>query len=104
MFLTEPSGAYGDWKAHAIGKKSKEVKEFLEEKYEDGLDEEASIRLAVRALLEVVESEKSMEVCVVRAKMCETLSEAKLKGIVDQFKAEKEAEEAARRARQQQQQ
>ena len=40
MFLTEPSGAFAEWKAHAIGKKSKEIREFLEDNYSDGLDEE----------------------------------------------------------------
>ena len=47
MFLTEPSGAYSEWKANAIGKKSKELREFLEKHYADDLDEEKTIRLAL---------------------------------------------------------
>ena len=31
MYQTEPSGAVGQWKASAIGKKSKELREFLQE-------------------------------------------------------------------------
>ena len=58
-----------------IGKKSKEVREWLEENYEDGLSEEQAVTTAVKALLEVVESERSMEVCIVRAKDAETLTE-----------------------------
>ncbi len=40
LYQTEPSGAFAEWKANAIGKKSKELREFLEEKYQDGLNEE----------------------------------------------------------------
>lgn len=54
--MTEPSGALSQWKANAIGKKSKELREFLEEKYDDEMNQEASVRLAVETLLEVVES------------------------------------------------
>ena len=75
MFLTEPSGAFAEWKAQCIGKKNKEVREFLEENYTDGLNEEQAVTLAVRSLLEVVESERSMEICVVRAKEAQTMSE-----------------------------
>lgn len=82
MYLTEPSGAFAEWKAHAIGKKNKEVREYLEENYKDGLDEEQVVNMAVRTLLEVVESEKSMEICVVRAKDAETLSDERVGAIV----------------------
>ena len=101
MYLTEPSGAFAEWKAHAIGKKNKEVREYLEENYKDGLDEEQVVNMAVRTLLEVVESEKSMEICVVRAKDAETLSDERVGAIVAQVKAEKEAAEAAKKAKKQ---
>jgi 20S proteasome subunit alpha 4 len=39
VFLTEPSGAFSQWKANAIGKKSKELREWLEEHYKEGLTE-----------------------------------------------------------------
>ena len=51
------------------------MREWLEENYEDGLSEEQAVTTAVKALLEVVESERSMEVCIVRAKDAETLTE-----------------------------
>ena len=38
LYQTEPSGAVGQWKASAIGKKSKELREFLENKYEQGMN------------------------------------------------------------------
>lgn len=38
LYQTEPSGAVGQWKASAIGKKSKELREFLEKHYVDGMN------------------------------------------------------------------
>lgn len=66
------------------------------------MSEEQAIRFAVRTLMEVVESEKSMEICVVRAKDSETLAEDKIASIVVEVKAEKEAAEAAKKAKKQQ--
>jgi 20S proteasome alpha/beta subunit len=40
FYQTEPSGAYSEWKANAIGKKSKELKEFLEKNYKDDMTED----------------------------------------------------------------
>jgi len=96
IYLTEPSGAYAEWKAHAVGKKSKELREFLEEAYEDGMNEARTVELAVRTLLEVVESEKQMEICVVRAKDAETLAMDDVAKIVARVKQEKEEAEAAK--------
>lgn len=67
------------------------------------MNEEDAIRFAVEALLEVVESEKSMEICVVRAKDAESLTEERIAQIVAVVKAEKEAAEAAKKAKKQQQ-
>ena len=40
LYQTEPSGAVSQWKASAIGKKSKELREFMENKYADGLSQQ----------------------------------------------------------------
>lgn len=56
LYQTDPSGAYFAWKATAIGKNSKTVTDFLEKKFEEGLDEEATLKLALKALLEVTEA------------------------------------------------
>ena len=56
LFLTEPSGSFSEWKAHSIGKNSKTVTEFLEKSYEEGMDNEQALKLAVKAMLQVVES------------------------------------------------
>jgi 20S proteasome subunit alpha 4 len=61
---TDPSGTYSAWKANATGRNSKTVREFLEKNYEE-TSGEATIKLAVRALLETVESGgKNIEIAV----------------------------------------
>mmetsp|Transcript_92200 Transcript_92200/g.275026 ORF Transcript_92200/g.275026 Transcript_92200/m.275026 type:complete len:250 (-) Transcript_92200:138-887(-) len=70
LYQTDPSGTYYAWKATAIGKNSKSVVDFLEAKYkdkEDTLDEDATVRLALKGLLEVTEaSGKNIEVVLIR--------------------------------------
>ena len=51
LYQTEPSGAFAEWKAQCIGKKAKETREWLEENYTDGLNEEEAVNLAIKALL-----------------------------------------------------
>ena len=53
------------------------------------MSEDDAVRFAVSALLEVVESEKSMEICVVRAKDAESLTEDRITSIVSVVKAER---------------
>jgi 20S proteasome subunit alpha 4 len=98
LYQTEPSGAVGQWKASAIGKKSKELREYLETKYTDGLNQQATLRLAIETLLEVVESEKNVEICIVKAgNVSEMVSEARVATVVAEIAAEKEAAEEAKR-------
>ena len=62
--MTDPAGSCSRWKAHAIGRNSKNLKSYLEKHYEDDLTEEQTIKLAVETLLESVESEKHIEICI----------------------------------------
>merc|ERR1711879_473556 len=63
LFQTDPSGTYYAWKATAIGKNSKSVVDFLEKKYSEDMDGDATVRLALKGLLEVTEaSGKNIEV------------------------------------------
>ncbi|EFA81268.1 proteasome subunit alpha type 7 [Heterostelium album PN500] len=63
LFQTDPPGSLKE-QAAAIGRNSKTVSEFLEKNFTDESDT-ASIKLAVRALLEVVESgNKNIEIAI----------------------------------------
>jgi 20S proteasome alpha/beta subunit len=101
FFQTEPSGAYAEWKANAIGKKSKELKEYLEEKYEEGMNTEKTVNLAISTLLECVESHKSMEICVItntkEGQVTDYMGEEALKKICDEVNEAKEAAKAAKK-------
>eukprot|EP00927_Polykrikos_kofoidii_P052284 TRINITY_DN46078_c0_g1_i1.p1 TRINITY_DN46078_c0_g1~~TRINITY_DN46078_c0_g1_i1.p1 ORF type:complete len:280 (-),score=50.38 TRINITY_DN46078_c0_g1_i1:120-860(-) len=67
LFQTDPSGTYYAWKATAIGKNSKSVCDFLEKKYVEDMDEDATVRLAIKGLLEVTEaSGKNIEVILIQ--------------------------------------
>ena len=98
MFLTEPSGAFSQWKANAIGKKSKELREWLEEHYKEGLNEAQTIRMAIETLLEVVESEKSIELCIIRPdNLSRFVPTEDIQVVVAQINKEKEEAEAAKK-------
>lgn len=90
----------GQWKASAIGKKSKELREFLEDKWAAGLNQQATMRLAIETLMEVVESAKNIELCIVKAgNVSENVSEARIEAVVSEINAEKEAKEEEKRNR-----
>lgn len=94
LYQTEPSGIYNAWKAHAIGRSSKTVKEFLEKHYEEELADEATIKLTVKSLLEVVQTgAKNIEVSVLRSgNRIQELTVDEIKAYVDEIEAEKAAE------------
>ncbi|XP_072169001.1 proteasome subunit alpha type-7-like [Diadema setosum] len=69
LYQTDPAGTYHSWKANAIGRSAKTVREFLEKHYSDEIvqSERETVKLAVRALLEVVQSgAKNIELAVMR--------------------------------------
>ncbi|XP_028615370.1 proteasome subunit alpha-type 8 isoform X1 [Grammomys surdaster] len=69
LYQTDPSGTYHAWKANAIGRSAKTVREFLEKNYtEDAISNDSeAIKLAIRALLEVVQSGgKNIELAIIR--------------------------------------
>jgi len=58
LFQTEPSGTFYEWKANSTGKSAKTVREYLEKNYNDESveTERSTLKLAVKALSEVVQS------------------------------------------------
>ena len=96
--MTEPSGALTEWKASVVGRSATTLREFLEKKYEDGLETEAAIRLSIETLMEVVEGGQNLEICVMhKNKKIEILDEDIVKAIVDELAAEKEAAAEAKK-------
>merc|ERR1739842_108875 len=68
-YQTDPAGVYTEWKANAIGRNAKTVREFLEKNFPSNdvqnVTEHDTIKLAVKALLEVVQlGGKNLEIAV----------------------------------------
>lgn len=99
LFQTDPSGTYSAWKANAIGRNSKTVREFLEKGYKEVSGKE-TIKAAIRALTEAVEAgSKNMEVAVVeRETGMRILADADVDSLVEEINADKAAADAARRS------
>ncbi|CDQ59832.1 proteasome subunit alpha type-7-like [Oncorhynchus tshawytscha] len=96
LYQTDPSGTYHAWKANAIGRSAKTVREFLEKNYTEesiATDNEA-IKLAIKALLEVVQSGgKNIELAVIRRNQSLKLLESKeIETLVTEIEKEKEEE------------
>jgi 20S proteasome subunit alpha 4 len=99
LWSTDPSGTYSQWKAHAVGRNSKSLREYLEKHWDEGMDEAATIKLAVSTLLEIVDSgANSIEVAVIRPGQVVSMMDSEdISGIAADIEKEKE-EAAARRA------
>lgn len=102
LYQTDPSGTYSAWKANAIGRNSKTVREFLEKNYAEtgGRD---TLKLALRALTEVVEgSSKNIEVALVeREGGLRFLADDEVDSLVKEIEEEKAAAQPQRPAQQQ---
>jgi len=97
LYQTDPAGTHSRWKAQVIGgRNAKSLREFLEKQYQAEMEEKACVRLAIQALLEVVDSgAKTMEICVVRrGGKKETLKEDAIETIVKEIEAEQEEKRA----------
>ena len=85
----DPSGAYYNWKATAIGKSSKNAKIFLEKRYKADMQIEDAIHTALLTLKEGFEGEmncNNIEVGVARQNSkFEVLSPAQIKEYLDEL-------------------
>ncbi|KAL4452376.1 hypothetical protein ABPG75_008038 [Micractinium tetrahymenae] len=102
LYQTDPSGTYSAWKANAIGRNSKTVREFLEKNYAETSGRD-TLKLALRALVEVVEgSSKNIEVAVVEKEGgLRFLADDEVDGLVKEIEEEKAAAQPQRPAAQQ---
>jgi len=101
LYQTDPAGVYAEWKANAIGRNAKTVREFLEKNWtvETVETEEGATKLAVKALLEVVQlGGKNLEVAVMRKgdnpKQMQMLPVETIEKYVAEIEEEKEKEAA----------
>ncbi|TID22550.1 hypothetical protein CANINC_003325 [Pichia inconspicua] len=103
LYQTEPSGIYSAWKAQAIGRSSKTVREFLEKNYPTGeqLNEAETVKLAIKALLEVVQTgAKNIEISVMKPNSSpKPLSNEEIEAVVKEIEDEKAAEAEKKKPR-----
>ncbi|KAJ2080281.1 Proteasome subunit alpha type-4 [Coemansia sp. RSA 988] len=98
LFQTDPSGIYYQWKANSIGRNSQTVREYLEKHYTDDIGESDAIKLAVKSLLEVVQTgAKNIELLVITKGGSRTPDADEIEEVIKTIEAEK-AEEADRRS------
>ncbi|XP_018611514.1 proteasome subunit alpha type-7-like [Scleropages formosus] len=102
LYQTDPSGTYHAWKANAIGRSAKTVREFLEKNYkeEDVESDSGTIKLGVRALLEVVQSGgKNIELAIMkRDEPLKILSAEEIEAVVSDIEKEKEESEKKKKS------
>jgi 20S proteasome subunit alpha 4 len=100
LYHTDPSGTYSQWKANAVGRNSKSVREWLEKHFEEFSGDEA-IKFTIKALLEVVEpGSKNIEVGVMRRGTgLEMLSADAVDEIVKLIEDEKNAADAEKKVK-----
>lgn len=96
-YLLQISGVYHEWKANSTGRSAQTVREFLDKNYtnEIAAQDDEVIKLAIRALLEVVQG-KNLEVAIMRHNTPMTLlSPKEVETIFAQIEKEKEETGAA---------
>uniref|UniRef100_A0A023GK85 Proteasome subunit alpha type n=1 Tax=Amblyomma triste TaxID=251400 RepID=A0A023GK85_AMBTT len=94
LFQTDPSGVYHEWKANATGRNAKTVREYLEKNYSaDKIEtDEGAVKLAIRALLEVIQGH-NLEVAVMeRGRPLKMLESKEIEKYVEEIEKEKEDE------------
>merc|ERR1711881_786476 len=101
LYQTDPAGIYSEWKANAIGRSAKTVREFLEKNFpnEGAETEHDTIKLAVKALLEVVQlGGKNLEIAVMsRGQPMRMMNLEEIETYVKEIEEEKEKEAALKK-------
>ncbi|CAO3700611.1 unnamed protein product [Rhizopus stolonifer] len=94
LYMTEPSGIYTAWKANAIGRSSKTVREFLEKNHKDEMEESETVKLTIKSLLEVVQTgAKNIEIVVMGTEgEIKRLEQEEVESVVAEIEKEKEEE------------
>ncbi|XP_025808388.1 proteasome subunit alpha type-4-2-like [Panicum hallii] len=56
LYMSDPSGNYGGWKAAAVGANSQAAQSMLKQDYKDGLTREEAVGLALKVLSKTMDS------------------------------------------------
>ncbi|WP_257287510.1 archaeal proteasome endopeptidase complex subunit alpha [Endozoicomonas sp. SESOKO2] len=104
LWQTEPSGVCVSWKACSVGRKSKAVLELLEREYKDDMSRDDTIKVALKGLLEAVESgARNIELMVLEPDhSSRRLALAELEQLVTVLNKERDEEAANKRRRDEQ--
>lgn len=94
IYATDPSGSpvcyvgsCSEWKANAIGRNSKQVCEYLEKNYKEECSLDEALKLATKALMDVVESgNKNIELLVITKTEARQLNEAEIEKLIASLK------------------
>ncbi len=101
LYETDPSGAYFEWKAVAIGSGRNVAMAIFEEHYKDDIDMEGAIKLAILALAKTLEepSAEAIEVAYITTedRHWKKLSREKLKGYLEEMAKEAKEEQVEER-------
>lgn len=83
LYYTDPSGSFSEWKAQSCGRNSKQVCEFMEKHFKEGLSNEEGLKLVVKALLDVVESgNKNIEIMVINQHETKMLNDDEIEKLI----------------------
>ncbi|CAD7961222.1 unnamed protein product [Amoebophrya sp. A120] len=86
LYQTDPNGTYTGWKATAIGQNFKTPLDLLEKKWEEGMTELATKKLAIKALLEICEANvQNMEIMIIRPNGGEFMTDAELEPLLKEL-------------------
>ena len=86
LYQTEPSGAYAEWKANAIGRNASTLREHLEKNWQEGADIEYTTRLGIETLMEVVENPKNIEICIMTQNKTKMMDQEQLDSVFEVIK------------------
>jgi len=93
LYETDPSGAYFEWKAVAIGSGRNVAMSIFEEHYDENLDREGAIKLAILALSKTLEepSPEGIEVAYITTedRRWKKLPKEDLKALLEELSREK---------------
>jgi proteasome alpha subunit len=87
LYETDPSGTLREWKAHAIGRGTKEARKVLIDGYKDNLTKDAAMDLALKALKtgEKKITVKSVEIGIVEKGLFKLLDKSEIKELVKKY-------------------